>query len=294
VTTLADLSRDLSALVGAAAPAVVGLVHGRGQGSGVVLSSDGYVVTNAHVARAGAPLTARLPGGGEAAAEVVGFDARTDLAVVRLAERSLPQLTLGDTTRPAVGEIVVAIGNPLGFERSVSLGIVSALDRELRGPGGTVLEGLIQTDAALNPGHSGGPLLDAAGRVVGISTAVVPFARGLGFAIPARTAAWVAAVLMQHGQVRRPHLGILARAEAMAGPDLVRAVRILRVEAGTAAEAAGLLAQDLVLRANGQALSSMDDLQRALVLGQPGQIRLELVRAGALREVVVSPRTQAA
>ena len=291
MTTLGDLSRDLSALVGRAAPAVVGLLQGRGQGSGVVVSGDGYVVTNAHVAHAGVALSARLPDGGQSEAEVVGADTRTDLAVVRLAERGLPQLALGDTARPAVGEIVVAIGNPLGFERSVSLGVISALDRELRGPGGAVLEGLIQTDAALNPGHSGGPLLDTAGRVAGISTAVVPFARGLGFAIPARTAAWVTAVLLQHGQVRRPYLGIVARAEAVPAG---RAVRILRVEAGTAAEAAGLRAQDLVLRANGQDLWSMDELQRAMVLSQPAPVRLEVLRAGAPHQVWVRPRARAA
>src|SRR5262245_21079341 len=127
MTTLSDLSRDLAALVGRAAPAVVGLAHRRGQGSGVVLSGDGYVVTNAHVARAGGPLTARLPGGAEAPAELVGADDHTDLAVVRVGATDLPRLALDEASRPAVGEIVVAIGNPLGFERSVSLGIVSAL-----------------------------------------------------------------------------------------------------------------------------------------------------------------------
>jgi S1-C subfamily serine protease len=294
VTTLADLSRDLSALVGRAAPSVVGLSHGRGQGSGVVLSGDGYIVTNAHVAGGGGPLTARLPGGGEAPAELVGADTRTDLAVVHVDGRDLPRLTLDEGAPPAVGAIVVAIGNPLGFERSVSLGLISALDRELRGPGGVGLDGLIQTDAALNPGHSGGPLLDAAGGVVGITTAVVPFARGLGFAIPSRTAAWVAAVLMQHGRVRRPYLGIVARAEAVGPADGRRGVRVLRVESGTPAEAAGLVVRDLIVGANGRSLASLDDLQRALVLGQPADLRLEVIRGGAAHALWVHPRPQAA
>jgi S1-C subfamily serine protease len=292
VTTLADLSRDLAALVGRAAPAVLGLVHRRGQGSGVALTSDGYVVTNAHVARAVGPLAARLPDGEEAPAELVGADDQTDLAVVRVGARDLPHLALDEASRPAVGEIVVAIGNPLGFERSVSLGIVSALDRELRGPG-ALLEGLIQTDAALNPGHSGGPLLDATGAVIGISTAVVPFARGLGFAIPARTAAWVAAVLMRHGVVRRPYLGVVVRAETV-GAGAARGIRVLRVEAGTPAADAGLAAEDLLLRANGQGLSGLHELHRALVLGQPGELRLEVLRGGEPREVLVRPRAQAA
>jgi S1-C subfamily serine protease len=280
--------------VGEAAPSVVGLLHGRGQGSGVVLSGDGYIVTNAHVAGAGGPLTARLPGGGEAPAEVVGADTRTDLAVVHVDGRDLPRLTLDEGAPPAVGAIVVAIGNPLGFERSVSLGLISALDRELRGPGGVGLDGLIQTDAALNPGHSGGPLLDAAGGVVGITTAIVPFARGLGFAIPSRTAAWVSAVLMQHGRVRRSYLGIVARAEAMGPPDDRRGVRVLRVESGTPAEAAGLVVRDLIVGANGRSLASLDDLQRALVLGQPADLRLEVIRGGARHALWVRPRPQAA
>jgi serine protease Do len=209
---LQQLSLELGDLVARAVPAVVGLRHGQGQGSGVVLSPDGYALTNSHVARAQGPLRVRLPGGEETTAELVGADDRTDLAVVRAAARGLSALSLPDVGRLRVGELVVAIGNPFGFERSVSLGVVSALFRDLPTRDG-VLEGLIQTDASVNPGNSGGPLLDARGEVAGITTAMLPYARGIGFAIPARTASWVAAVLIQHGEVARPYLGIVARAE---------------------------------------------------------------------------------
>ena len=189
---------------------------------------------------------------------------------------------LPDRTPVRIGELVVAIGNPLGLERSVSLGVVSALHRDLPTRDG-VLEGLIQTDASVNPGNSGGPLLDAGGAVVGITTAMLPWARGIAFAIPSRTASWVAAVLIRHGEVRRPRIGILARSEEL--PPEGRAVRVLRVEAGTPADDAGLRGQDLLLSANGSALAGLDDLQRALVLADAPEIRLEVLRGRERREL---------
>src|SRR5207237_6842259 len=173
----------------------------------------GYTLTNAHVARGGGRLRVRVPGGEASPAELVGADARTDLAVVRTSRPAPPPLALADSRPVEVGQLVMAIGNPLGFDRSVSLGVVSALYRELPTREGGLLEGLIQTDAAVNPGHSGGPLLDMDGRVIGINTAMLFPARGIGFAVPAHTASWVAAVLIQHGAVRRPYLGIAARGE---------------------------------------------------------------------------------
>src|SRR5262245_11373831 len=233
MSLLRTLSDELADLVTRAAPAVVGLWHRRGQGSGVLISPDGYIVTNSHVARAPGALRVRFGGGGEAEGTLVGADDRTDLAVVRAASPTAHALMLPDQTRARIGELVVAIGNPLGLERSVSLGVVSALHRDLPTRDG-VLEGLIQTDASVNPGNSGGPLLDADGVVVGITTAMLPWARGIAFAIPSRTASWVAAVLIRHGEVRRPRIGIVARAEDV--PPAGRAVRVLRVEAGTPAD----------------------------------------------------------
>ena len=297
-TRLAELSQELAALASAAAPGVVGLEHDRGHGSGVVLSADGYILTNAHVARTSGPLRVRLPGAATAPGELVGAEARTDLAVVRMRGPAPPPLRLADDRILQVGELVMAIGNPLGFDRSVSLGVVSALFRELATRDG-VLEGLIQTDAAVNPGHSGGPLLDMEGRVVGINTAMVAPARGIGFAVPARTASWVAAVLIQHGEVRRPYLGIAARGEDLE-PALhretgqARAVRIVRVEAGTPAADGGLRAGDLLLAARGRPVATLDDLARVLVLGRPASLDVEVLRAGVRKQVLIRPRAQAA
>jgi len=253
------------------------------------------VVTNAHVVhgRVGS-LSVRLAGGEELKAEVVGEDRASDLAVVRVNAWNLPSLALDETRRLRVGQLVLAIGNPLRFERSVSLGVVSAIERSLPGPGRRPFEGLVQTDAAINPGNSGGPLLDARGSVVGINTAVIPYANGLGFAIPAHTAAWVTAVLIRDGRVARPLIGIAAQ-----GIDLTprvaeelgqhRAVRVHSVAAGSPASAARLKPADLLLGANDTALFSVDDLQRVLVLSRGADVALRLVRDGQPLSLSVKP-----
>ena len=298
MSLLSELSRELAALAATGAAGVVGLEHRRGQGSGVVLSPDGYILTNAHVARAGGALRVRRPGGAASEAELVGADERTDLAVVRTRNAGPPPLQLADSRRVQVGQLVMAIGNPLGLDRSVSLGVVSALFRELPTRDG-ILEGLIQTDAAVNPGHSGGPLLDMDGRVVGINTAMLIPARGIGFAVPAQTASWVAAVLIQHGEVRRPYLGIRARSEELE-PALARdagqarGVRVVGVEPGTPAAAGGLSGGDLLLAANDAPVSTLDDLARVLVLARPAAVDVEVFRGGARRHFVVRPQAQAA
>jgi serine protease Do len=352
MSLLGQLSGELEELVARAAPSVVGVEHRRGQGSGTVLTGDGYVLTNAHVvagagtgphggepreapetrrrawrrereprggpgrprgdergrgddrrrggdaATAAAGLWVRLRGGERAAAELVGADARTDLAVLRVdatapACAGLRSLPLG-AGRLAVGQLVVAIGNPLRFERSVSLGVVSAIDRSLPSGDG-MFEGLIQTDAAINPGNSGGPLLDVAGNVVGINTAMVPYAQGIGFAVPADTASWVAAVLIRRGEVRRPLLGVAARGEELAPRDALaagqpRAIRILDVGSGSPAQQAGLQPGDWLLRAEATPLGSVDDLQRVMVLSEVPEVRLEVLRGERTRAVRVSPR----
>jgi serine protease Do len=296
LSLLPQLSAELEALVGRALPSVVAVDHRRGQGSGVVLSPDGFVLTNAHVVARAPEVQVRLAGRERVEAERVGVDAQTDLAVLRVPVRDLPGLTLAER-RLRVGQLVIAIGNPFRFEHSVSLGVVSAVDRALQGGGGP-LEGLIQTDAAINPGNSGGPLLDAEGAVVGINTAAVPFAQGISFAVPARTASWVAAALIRHGEVRRPRLGIVASAaDLAAGPandaGQARALRIHDVVADSAAQAAGLRAGDLLLRADRQEISSVDDLQRVMTLDESPEVRLEVLRGGARRELVVRPRVEA-
>ncbi len=293
MTGLQAYSNDLAELVARSAAAVVGVEHRRGQGSGLVIAQDGYVLTNAHVAQGSGPLRVRISGSRVASGELVGADERTDLAVLRIGLRDLPVLALSER-QLRVGEVVVAIGNPLGFERSVTVGVVSALYRNLPAQN-TLLEGLIQTDASINPGNSGGPLLDAEGQVVGLSTAIIPWARGIGFAVPARTASWVASVLIREGQVRRPFLGIAARGEDLdpalfREAGLTRGIRVLEVVEGSPAQAAGLRKDDLLLGANGTPVQTLDDLQRVMVLAPPSEIQLEIQRASGRQALSIRPR----
>ena len=300
MSRLSEFSDELEALVATAAPSVVAVEHGRGQGSGIIVSSDGYVVTNAHVVqgRAGA-LGVRLAGGDELPAAVVGEDRASDLAVLRVNAWNLPSLALDESRRLRVGQVVLAIGNPLRFERSVSLGVVSAIERSLPGPNRRPFEGLVQTDAAINPGNSGGPLLDAHGAVVGINTAVIPYANGLGFAIPAHTAAWVTAVLIRDGRVDRPLIGISAQGVDLA-PRVAaefgqrRAVRVHAVAADSPASTAKLKPADLLLGANDTQLFSVDDLQRVMVLTRGADIALRVMRDGAPLSLSVKPELRKA
>jgi S1-C subfamily serine protease len=296
MTALQQFSNDVADLVARTAGAVVGVEHRRGQGSGLVIAQDGYVLTNAHVTQGGGPLRVRVSGSRVARGELVGADERTDVAVVRVELRDLPVLALSER-QLRVGEAVVAIGNPLGFERSVTVGVVSALYRNLPAQN-TILEGLVQTDASINPGNSGGPLIDAAGQVVGLNTAIIPWARGIGFAVPARTASWVASVLIREGEVRRPFLGIAGRGEdldpadpALRGPaGLTRGIRVLEVVESSPAQAAGLRKDDLLLSANGSPVQTLDDLQRVMVLAPPSELQLEVLRGSGRRTLAIRPR----
>jgi S1-C subfamily serine protease len=292
---LPQLSHELEELVAKTAPSVVAVEQGRGQGTGVVIAGDGYVLTNSHVVRGDPRATrVRLPTGDESPAELVGDDPESDLAVLRVSGPRLTPLELHESRRLRVGQLVVAIGNPLRFEGSVTLGVVSALERALPGPRGTLFEGLVQTDAAINPGNSGGPLLDASGAVVGINTAVIPQARGLGFAIAAHTASWIVAVLMRKGRVERPLLGVAARGVDLLPGDVAkvgqtRAVRIQAVSQGSAASRVGLVPGDLLLRANDAPLFGVDDLKRALVLSEGRAVQLDVQGKHERRSFSIAP-----
>jgi S1-C subfamily serine protease len=294
MSALQAFSSDLAELVARAAPGVVGLERRHGQGSGVILSPDGYILTNAHVVNGRGPILVRLSGSRVVRGEVVGSDERTELAVVRAEAAGLPALSLSER-RLRVGEVVVAIGNPLGFERTVTAGVVSALYRTLATRRGEPLDGLVQTDVPINPGNSGGPLLDAEGRVVGITTAMLPWAHGIGFAVPAHTASWVATVLIHHGEVRRPFLGVACRGEDLE-PGVARevghtrGVRVREVVEGSPAEAAGLRAGDLLVAAGRQPVQTLDDLVRVVVLGEPSTVAVELVRGEARLTLEIAPR----
>jgi S1-C subfamily serine protease len=224
----------------------------------------------------------------------VGSDPPTDLAVVRAEGGGLTPLPLSSPNHLRVGQLVVAIGNPFHLERSVSLGVVSALYRNLPAPDGSMLEGMLQTDAAINPGNSGGPLLNMRGEVVGINSVVLPYAQGIGFAIPATTASWVASLLIQRGVVERRYLGVAARAEALE-PLLAQAagqprgVRIQQVADGTPASRAGLRKDDWVLGVDTHSVQSVDDLHRLMALAPSAALRLRVLRGGEKREVQVEP-----
>jgi serine protease Do len=297
MTALQDLSEAIESVVRTTSPSVVAVEHRHGQGSGIVIASDGYIVTNSHVVRGAERLEVEVLPGERVSGKLVGDDPASDLAVVRVEHKGLPSLSLMEERRLRVGQLVLAIGNPLRFDRSVSLGVVSALDRTLPAARGRPLEGLVQTDAAINPGSSGGPLLDATGVAVGITTAVIPRARGLGFAIPAHTVSWVVARLLQRGRIERPVLGIAARGVDLPLPRAAalgqtRAVHIMDVARGEPAGFAGLRAGDLVLSANGVAVASVDDLIRTMVLGDGAELTLRVARGAERLALLVTPRAE--
>lgn len=296
-------SQAVVAAVETLGPAVIGLApaerrRGRGGvGSGVLLAPDGYALTNSHVVHGAGALEVTLTDGRTLGATLVGDDPATDLAVVRANATGLPYAPLGDSTGLRVGQLVIAIGNPLGFQSTVSAGVVSALGRNLRGAGGRLIENVIQTDVALNPGNSGGPLVDARGQVVGVNTAIIAMAQGISFAIPASTARWVVPQLMANGRVRRAWLGLTAQPRPLdrrlvraLGIAQERAVEIVGVERGGPAAEAGLVDGDVIVTVEGLAITRIDDLHRFLAEWPIGRaLTLGVVRGTALRDVLVRP-----
>ena len=255
-------------------------------GSGVVIAPDGYVLTNSHVVHGATRLEVGLADGRALPARLVGADPATDLAVVRADAAGLPVAELGDSDRLRAGQLVIAIGNPLGFQATVTAGVVSALGRSLRGEGGRLIENVIQTDAALNPGNSGGPLVDSRGRVVGINTAVIQGAQGICFAVPVNTARWVAGLLIKEGRVRRAYLGLTGeprplhvRVAREHGLPVPAGIGVVGVAPGSPAEAAGLRAGDVIVRLDATPVASVDDVHRYLNRAPLGTT----VRVGVLR-----------
>jgi S1-C subfamily serine protease len=261
-----------------------------GTGSGVILSPDGLILTNSHVAGALGP-TARIDvttaDGQELRARLVGDDPDTDLALLRVDEAvTLPAAPLGDSKRLKRGQLVIAIGNPLGFESTVTTGVVSALGRSLRSRNGRLIDDVIQTDAALNPGNSGGPLVSSRGEVVGINTAIIMGAQGICFAVAANTASFVLGELIRHGRVRRAFIGIAAQQTAIPqrrrrafGLTQESAVIVSSVETESAAGRAGLKAGDIVVALDGEPIAGADDLVRALIGDKIGRnVTLDVLR----------------
>jgi len=283
-------------------PAVVHIqarqTSGRGgTGSGVIFAPDGYLITNSHVVAGAARLSASLTDGRQFEARLIGDDPATDLAVLRLDQTGLPHAAFGRSAALRVGQLVVAIGNPLGYQATVTAGIVSALGRTLRSPSGRLIESVIQTDAPLNPGNSGGALVDGAGRVVGINTAMVGQAQGLCFAIGVDTVVDVTARLMRDGRVRRARLGLSAqtthldaRLARRLGRTSGTAVQVSEAVEGGAAAKAGLGKGDVILAFGAETVFTVDDLHRLLTADIAGtEVELTVMRRGRIETLKATP-----
>ena len=278
-------------------PAVVNVHRGdAGAGSGVIFTPDGLVLTNHHVVDGAARVEVNLTDGRMLRADVIGQDAGTDLAVLRV-DATLPFARFGDSRRVRVGQVAIAIGNPFGFQHSVTTGVISALGRSLRSRSGRLIDDIIQTDASLNPGNSGGPLVTTRGEVIGINTAMILPAQGLCFAIGINTARFVASRLIRDGRIRRAYIGIagqnidvprtMARANQVA---IASAVRVDSVEKGSPAAAAGLEKGDIIVAFGDVAIAGVDDLHRVLGEEQINTaVDVAVIRGGRRRTIAVTP-----
>jgi S1-C subfamily serine protease len=294
-------SQAVIQVVEAISPAVLSLSVSldsgrRAGGSGFLITPDGLAVTNSHVVGGSRRLTAETDEGDRVSAEVVGDDPATDLALVRLQATDLPYAQLGDSDALRVGQLVIAMGSPLGLQSTVSTGVVSALRRTMRGPDGRLIENVVQHAAPINPGNSGGPLVDSRGRVVGVNSAIIAMAQGLGFAVPSNTVDWVVGEILAHGRVRRRRLGIVAGAVRLPR-KLVRqldlladeAVEVIEVAGGGVAERSGMRAGDIIVALGDRLVTSVDDLHRLMALTPADQaFELQIVRGRGTRLITIA------
>jgi S1-C subfamily serine protease len=283
-TFLDGYSRTVVGAVARVAPAVVNIdVEQRvgrrrgtgvisGNGSGFVITPDGFILTNSHVVQNASAVIVNLPDGREYPAKLTGDDPDTDLAVIRIDAPQLNHVRLSDSENLRVGQLVIAIGNPLGFEASVTAGVISALGRSMHAQSGRLIDNIIQTDAALNPGNSGGPLVNSAGEVVGVNTAMIRPAQGICFAIASNTAKFVAGWLIKEGKLRRSYIGVAGqnvpihrRIVRFYGLPLETGVLVVSVEKNSPAERSGLRNGDLIVAFNGQSIGSVHHLHKILV-----------------------------
>lgn len=292
-------SQSVSDAVDLVGPAVARIEHvgnKAGHGSGFVISPDGLVVTNSHVVGTARTVRVTMPDGGSTEGRVLGSDPDTDIALVRADGRFASVARLGDSKKLRRGQIAIAIGNPLGFEWTVTAGVVSALGRSMRSATGRLIDDVVQTDAALNPGNSGGPLVASSGEVIGINTAIILGAQGIAFAVASNTASHVVSEIIRHGRVRRAFIGISA--DTVALPRRVAlatqiisdtAVRIRKVEPDGPAARAGLRDGDVIAAIDGRALTGVDDLLRLLTGDRIGQsIAFTIIRRGTVEKITVT------
>jgi len=262
-----------------------------GSASGVIITPDGYIITNSHVVEGARTIEVGLADGTSHAAKLVGQDSATDLAALVVPASGLPIARLGDSDKLRVGQLVIAIGNPLGFQSTVTTGVISALGRSLRSQSGRLIENIIQTDAALNPGNSGGPLVDSRGAIVGINTAIIQFAQGICFAVPVNTVRWVVSLLIREGKVTRGYLGISGQTV----PLPVQVVRYFNLEHNTGvhvmsvapdspSDIAELKEGDIILSLGQDTVSGVDDIHRLLTRDVIGKsINVVLLRGWTTR-----------
>ena len=265
----------------------------RGSGSGFFFTPDGLLLTNSHVVHGARAIGVTTQEGERFSADVVGDDPDSDLAVIRISTRGAPHARFGESAKLRMGQIAIAIGNPLGFEHTVTAGVVSALGRSLRASTGRLIDDVIQTDAALNPGNSGGPLVSARGEIIGVNTAIIPGAQGICFAVASDTAQWVLQQLLAHGRVRRGWLGVAGMNSPLArriarhhGLENASGVRVRSVEKDSPASAAGLESGDLIVSYDGLTIGGIDSLQKTLNQQRVGR-ECELVLIRHTRKVAL-------
>ena len=295
-------SQTVAAVVNRVASSVVNIrvesERGAGGGSGFIIARDGFILTNSHVVRGAHTLEVTLHDGRVYPAELIGTDPETDLGVVRIDAPNIQHARLADSSAIQVGQIAIAVGSPYGFQQTVTAGIVSALGRSMRSESGRLMDEIIQTDAALNPGNSGGPLLNSAGEVIGVNTAVILPAQGICFAIASNTAHFVAGWLIKEGRIRRSSIGVGGQNVPL-HPRVVRfhkleanrGVLVLEVEPSSPAALAGIKEGDTVVGFKGQPIATIDDLQKQLVaaeIGVPSPIMY--LRGTEKRFAMVVPR----